>query len=140
MGHGAIGGTFCYPLIGPVERLDHSLSEAELLRVRAHEDAHAAQCRREGAVWHNLRRILPRQRLQAETDAYCAEVRMMVNHGAPARLEYARVEDELNETKFFRLESKERSAALESQCPDLAAQAATEEAEWMAHLRRRPEP
>src|SRR5438046_1364650 len=65
MGQGSDALTFCYPIIGPVQRFDPALAASDLPRVQAHEDAHAAQCRGDGAVWHNLRRLAPSQRLRA---------------------------------------------------------------------------
>ena|SRR2546425_2682767 len=131
--------TLCYPFLGPVERFNPDLSGAVLARTRAHEDAHAAQCRRDGAVWHFVRRLAPRQRLLAEAEAYCAEATFAVAGGGQARLEYARIQDELREAQWFRRFSSEALAdALASQCPQLAATAAREEAEWRtARARRR---
>jgi len=123
--------TLCYPFVGPVERFDPSLSDGFLARARAHEDAHAAQCRRDGAVWHFVRRLVPRQRLIAEAEAYCAEASFAVAAGGKARLEYARIQDGLREAKWFhRFSSDTLIEVLASQCPQLAATAAREEAEW----------
>jgi hypothetical protein len=134
------GRTFCYPFVGPVERLDPHLSGSPLARARAHEDAHAAQCRRDGAVWQFVRRLAPSQRLTAEAEAFCAEAAFGVANGGQARLEYARVQDELREAGWFRRFSSDAlTKALASQCPELAATAAREEAEWRAAIaRRRP--
>jgi len=130
--------TLCYPFYGPVERFSPDLAGASLARARAHEDAHAAQCRRDGAVWHFVRRLVPRQRLSAEAEAYCAEANSGVAAGGTARLEYARIQDELREAKWFRRFSSEGlNGALASQCPQLAASAAREEAEWRAARARR---
>ena len=118
-----------------IQRFDASLTPAELPRVRVHEAAHAAQCRRDGAVWHNLRRVATGQRLQAEAEAYCAEARYAVSQGGRVWLEYNRVRDELRETGWFRRRSNEYlSNGLAAQCPDLAATAALEEADWRARL------
>ena len=130
--------TFCYPFLGPVERFNPDLSGALLDRTRAHEDAHAEQCRRDGAVWHFVRRLATRERLQSEAEAYCAEATFAVAAGGTARLEYARVQDELREAGWFRrLSSQVLTDALVSHCPRLAATAAREEAEWQAARGRR---
>src|ERR1043166_656854 len=52
-----LGRTFCYPVLGPVQRFNPELSDSLLARVRAHEQAHAEQCRRDGSLWHNVRQI-----------------------------------------------------------------------------------
>lgn len=130
------GRTMCYPLIGPIERFAPDLSRAALARVRAHEDAHAAQCRRDGAVWQFFRRLTTRGRLAAESEAYCAEAASAVAAGGSARIEYARVQDELREAVWFhRLSDETLTAALAAQCPRLAEQAEHEQAAWEA---RRP--
>lgn len=141
MGQRGAGATLCYPFVGPVERFDPDLTGPELASVRAHEEAHAAQCRRDGAAWHYLRRVATRQRLVAEAEAYCAEAAFGVASGGRARLEYARVHDELRERRWFRrFSDDDLSTVLASQCPQLAATAAQEEAEWRAELARRHAP
>lgn len=125
--------TLCYPVVGPVQRFNPDLSDLELARTRAHEAAHATQCRRDGAVWHFVRRVLPRQRLAAEAEAYCAEANYGVSTGGHARLEYARVQDELREMPWFRrLSSDVLNDSLASRCPTIAVAAAREEADWQA--------
>jgi hypothetical protein len=132
------GRTFCYPFLGPVERFNPDLSGSLLARARAHEDAHAAQCRRDGAVWNFVRRLAPSQRLMAEAEAYCAEATFGAANGGQARLEYARIQDELRETAWFRrFSSDDLANALQSECPRLAATAAREEAQWRAARARR---
>jgi hypothetical protein len=132
------GRTFCYPVFGPVQRFNPELSGYLLVRTRAHEEAHALQCRRDGALWHLVRRLAPRQRLLAEAEAYCAEANWAVSTGSQARLEYARVQDELRETAWFhRFSNDVLTDALASTCPQLAATAAQEEAEWHARRARR---
>jgi hypothetical protein len=138
MWHREDGRTFCYPFDGPVERFNPDLNGPLLARTRAHEDAHAAQCRRDGAIWQFVRRLAPGQRLLAEAEAYCAEAAFGVANGSTARLEYARVQDELREAGWFRRFSDDAlTAALASRCPELAATAAREEAEWRAARARR---
>lgn len=123
--------TLCYPVFGPVQRFNPDLSDSELARTRAHEAAHAAQCRRDGAIWHFVRRVLPSQRLAAEAEAYCAEAKFGVSIGGHARLEYARIQDELREMPWFhRMSSAVLNDSLASQCPTIAVAAAREEADW----------
>jgi hypothetical protein len=128
------GVTLCYPIVGPVQRFNLDLSGAALARTRAHEDAHAAQCRRDGAIWHFVRGVFPSNRLAAEAEAYCAEANFGVSNGGHARLEYARIQDELREMAWFRrLSSDALNNSLVSQCPTIAVAAAREEADWQAH-------
>jgi len=141
MGQRGDGATLCYPFLGPVERFDPNLSGPELASVRAHEDAHAAQCRRDGALWHFTRRIATGQRLLSEAEAYCAEATFVVASGGQARLEYARIRDELRERRWFhRFSNDDLTYVLASQCPRLAATAAREDAEWRAEMARRHAP
>jgi hypothetical protein len=119
--------TMCYPIVGPVQRFNPDLSESSLARTRAHEAAHATQCRRDGAMWHFVRGTLPNQRLAVEAEAYCAEANYEVAKGGRARLEYARAQDEMREMLWFRrLSDDSLNRALASQCPALAAAAARE--------------
>jgi hypothetical protein len=125
--------TLCYPLVGPVQRFNPDLSDSELARTRAHEGAHAAQCRRDGAIWHFVRRVLPGQRLAAEAEAYCAEANYGISSGGHARLEYPRIQDELREMPWFRrLSNRALNDSLASRCPTIAVAAAQEEADWQA--------
>jgi hypothetical protein len=125
--------TLCYPVVGPVQRFNRHLSDSELARTRAHEAAHAIQCRRDGAIWHFVRRVLPGQRLAAEAEAYCAEANYGVSEGGQARLEFARIQDELREMPWFRrFSSNELNDSLASRCPTIAVAAAREEADWQA--------
>src|SRR3954463_13384710 len=80
--------TLCYPIIGPVQRFNSDLSESSLARTRAHEAAHAVQCRRDGAIRHFARGVLFAQRLAIEEEAFCAEAVYGVANGGKARLEY----------------------------------------------------
>src|SRR5206468_8605344 len=98
----------------------------------------AAKCRPEGAIWHFVRRLAPNQRLTAEAEAYCAEASFAVAKGGEARLEYARVQDELREMAWFRRFSSDAlDGSLASQCPTIAAAAARGEADWQARRRGR---
>ncbi len=127
------GLTLCYPVVGPVQRFNADLSVSALARTRAHEATHATQCRRDGAIWHFVRDVIPGQRLAAEAEAYCAEANFGVAKGGRARFEYARIQDELREMAWFRrLSSDVLNDSLASQCPMIAVAAAREEADWQA--------
>jgi len=131
------GLTLCYPVVGPIQRFNPDLSTSTLARTRAHEAAHATQCRRDGAIWHFVRGVSPSRRLAAEAEAYCAEASFGVTQGSQARLEYARIQDELRERAWFRrLSSETVNESLASQCPVIAVTAAREEADWQARLHR----
>ena len=133
----AEGLTLCYPGVGPVQRFNPNLSDSALARTRAHEAAHANQCRRDGAIWHFVRGVVPSQRLAAEAEAYCAEANFGVAKGGEARLEYARIQDELREMAWFRRFSSDvLNDSLAAQCPMIAVAAAREEADWQAHRHR----
>jgi len=135
MGRTTLGVTFCYPVFGPLQRFDPTLSDSLLARVRAHEGAHADQCRHDGALWYAIRRLAPRQRLLSEADSYCAEIRLGMAHGGSVRLLYASALDELRERRWFhRISMTGLADALASQCPAIAARAAREETEWRARL------
>ena len=135
---GAVGATFCYPLVGPVQRFAPNLSEPLLARVKAHEQAHADQCRRDGALWHALRRLVTRERLQSEAEGYCAELRFGITHGGQPRLLYAQAVDELREAVWFhRVSTPALADAIAGQCPAIVARAAREEAGWQARLKAR---
>ena len=138
LGQSTLGVTFCYPLFGPVQRFNPTLSDSLLARVRTHEEVHANQCRRDGALWYNVRRLAPGQRLLAEAEGFCAEVQLGIGHGGPARLLYASALDELRERPWFhRFSTAVLADALASQCPAIAARAAREESEWRAWLQAR---
>jgi hypothetical protein len=65
------------------------------------------------------------QRLAAEAEAYCAEAKFGVSIGGKARLEYARIQDELREMPWFhRISSAVLNDSLASQCPTIAVAAA----------------
>jgi hypothetical protein len=135
MPQSAEGLTLCYPVVGPVQRFNPDLSNSALARTRAHEAAHATQCRRDGAIWHFVRGVFPSQRLAAEAEAFCAEANFGVAKGGHARFEYARIQDELREMAWFRRFSSDvLSDSLASQCPMIAVAAAREEADWQARL------
>jgi hypothetical protein len=125
-------------VVGPVERFNSTLSDSLLSRVRAHESAHVDQCRRDGALWHTLRRLAPRQRLLSEAEGYCAEIRYGLTTGGAARLLYASALDELRERWWFhRFSTSALVDALATQCPSLVVRAAREEAEWQGRVQAR---
>src|SRR4051812_15745262 len=127
--------TLCYPFVGPVQRFNADLSGSALGRTRAHENVHAAQCRRDGAIWHFVQGAFPSKRLATEAAAYCAEASYGVSNGGTARLEYARIQDELREIPWFRRVSSDAlNNSLALQCPSIATAAAREEAAWQSRL------
>jgi len=133
-----MGVTFCYPFYGPVQRFNPAIPEPLLSRVRAHEQVHAGQCRRDGAVWQTLRRLARGQRLAAEAEAYCGEVRWSVGNGEDEWLAFSRAHDELQEGPWFRRLSSERiDSVLTAYCPDLAAASARRDAERRATREQR---
>ena len=134
------GLTLCYPVVGPVQRFNPDLPTPAHARTRAHENAHAAQCLRDGAAWHFVRGAFPSKRLASEAEAYCAEANFGISKGGQARLGYARIQDELREMAWFRrLSSSALNNSLAFQCPMVAAAAAREEIQWQAR-RHQSEP
>lgn len=89
------GATFCYPVIGAVQRIDPSLADSTRRRVQAHEDVHRADCDRRGAVISFISLATTTGRLDAEARAGCAEARQQVALGRDPWLEHERVIDEL---------------------------------------------
>lgn len=81
LGDGVLAMTFCYPLIGPVTRINPELDGDLLIRVEAHESTHARQCRDRGALRHYLRHVTMRGRMQLEAEAFCEETRAVLHAG-----------------------------------------------------------
>ena len=121
------GVTLCYPLVGPIQRLSPELPDSTRLRIKAHEDQHASDCRQRGSIPHYLELMRVPGRLRAESRANCAEARQQLALGRDAWHEQERVIDDLRYGyPWFREQpdSVLRSAVREA-CPDLAAAADT---------------
>lgn len=117
------GVTFCYPLIGPIQRLPPALSDTARLRIKAHEDEHASDCRRRGALLHYAELARAPGRLRAEARANCAEARQQMALGRSAYHEFERLIDDLRYGYpwFNTLPDSVLRDAVRSACPDIAA-------------------
>jgi hypothetical protein len=122
---GLAGSTLCLPFVGPRVTLDAKLAATERALAAAHEAAHAAQCRDEGAMRNYTLRLTRAGRLGAELGAYCAEGRAALQLGQRADLIVSRVLDELEEGyPWFRGTPRAAFlAGLRHECPDLVARA-----------------
>ncbi len=127
---GLDGATFCYPLIGPVQRFDPRLTGAAGAIVRAHEAVHATQCHRLGFMRRVARQLTTQGRLGLEAEAYCAQGQYEVSTGASAYPVYQRLVDELRYTGrwFAGLSEDTIRAALAGACPSLARAASNDRA------------
>jgi hypothetical protein len=92
---GLEGATLCYPVFGPFTKLAPDLPPPKRASVAAHEAAHAAQCRRYGAVGSYFRQVQPTRRLSLEIEAYCSEATVELAEGKEYRLVRERILDEL---------------------------------------------
>jgi len=122
---GLDGMTMCLPLIGPVTRIDSTLSGRARDLAVVHERAHAAQCREVGAVRSYAAGLTIDGKLRSETDAFCAEAHWDLAVGYPRENVLARIADEL-ETAYGWTAGRSRGeivAAIGAACPPLSARA-----------------
>jgi hypothetical protein len=122
---GLDGMTICLPLIGPVTRLDSTLTGRARDLAVIHERAHAAQCRELGAVRSYVAGLTIEGRLRSEADAFCAEAYWDLAVGYPREHVLARIADEL-ETAYGWTAGRSRGeivAAIGAACPPLSARA-----------------
>jgi hypothetical protein len=122
---GVAGSTLCFPVLGPRTHIDTTATARERMLASAHEHAHAAQCREQGALRNYLSRVSRSGRLDAELGAYCAEGRVELAVQPRADYVVERILDELEEGyPWFRGTSRaEFAARLATVCPDLIARA-----------------
>ena len=118
---GLAGSTRCLPFVGPRVALDSSLRGSARTLAAAHEAAHAAQCREQGAVRNYVARLSRAGRLDSELGAYCAEARTALQLGQRDDLVVSRILDELEEGyPWFRGTSRaEFFSGFASACPDV---------------------
>ncbi len=122
---GVAGSTLCLPLLTPRIHVDTTATARERMLAAAHEHAHAAQCREQGALRNYLSRLSRSGRLDAELGAYCAEGRAELAVQPRAQLIVERILDELEEGyPWFRGTSRtEFASRLATVCPELMARA-----------------
>jgi hypothetical protein len=73
--------TLCLPAVGPLHRFRDDLGAHEEEVVYLHERIHADQCRRLGATGYARLASSAGGRLKLESEALCAEVKMLVLRG-----------------------------------------------------------
>lgn len=122
---GLDGMTMCLPFIGPVTRLDSSLSGRARALAAIHEREHAAQCRELGAVRSYAAGRSIDGKLRSEAQAFCAEAHWDLAVGYPRENVLARIADEL-ETAYGWTAGRSRGeivAAIGAACPPLSTRA-----------------
>jgi hypothetical protein len=120
---GLDGMTMCLPLVGPVTRIDTSLTGRALRLAAVHERAHAEQCRDLGALRSYAARLTVEGKLRSEAIAFCAEAYWDIATGRRREHVLARIADEL-ETAYdwtAGLSRGEIIAVIGSECPPLSA-------------------
>jgi hypothetical protein len=122
---GLDGMTICLPFVGPVTRIDSTLSGRARALAAIHERAHAAQCRDLGAVRSFVAGLTIDGKLRSEAHAFCAEAHWDLAVGHPRENVLARIADEL-ETAYGWTAGRSRGeivAAIGAVCPPLSARA-----------------
>jgi hypothetical protein len=122
---GLDGMTICLPIVGPVTRIDSTLSGRARTLAEIHERAHAAQCEEMGAVRSYVARLTIDGKLRSEADAFCAEAQWDLAIGHPRENVLARIADEL-ETAYGWTAGRSRGeivAAIGAACPPLSTRA-----------------
>lgn len=122
---GLDGMTMCLPFVGPVTRLDSTLSGRARDLAAIHERAHAAQCQEVGALRSYIAGLTIEGKLRSEANAFCAEAHWDLAQGYPRENVLARIADEL-ETAYGWTAGRSRGeivAAIGAACPPLSARA-----------------
>jgi hypothetical protein len=119
------GMTICLPLVGPVTRLDSTLTGRARDLAVVHERAHAEQCRDLGAIRSYVRGLTVEGKLRSEATAFCAEAYWELARSNSRENVLARIADEL-ETAYDWTAGRSRGeivAAIGAACPPLSARA-----------------
>jgi hypothetical protein len=122
---GLDGITMCLPFIGPITRLDSTLSGRARDLAAIHERAHAVQCRELGAVRSYVAGLTIQGKLRSEANAFCAEAHWDLAQGHRRENVLARIADEL-ETAYDWTAGRSHGeivAAIGAVCPPLSARA-----------------
>jgi hypothetical protein len=115
----------CLPLIGPITRIDSTLSGRARTLAEIHEAAHADRCRQVGAIRSYAQGLTVDGKLRSEAHAFCAEAHWDLAVGYPRENVLARIVDEL-ETAYGWTAGRSRGeivAAIGAACPPLSARA-----------------
>jgi hypothetical protein len=119
---GLDGMTMCFPIVGPVTRIDTALTGRALQLAAVHERAHAEQCRELGALRSYVARLTTAGKLRSEAIAFCAEAYWDIATGRRRDHVLARIADEL-ETAYDWTAGLSRGdiiAAVGRECPPLS--------------------
>lgn len=122
---GLDGMTLCLPIVGPITRIDSTLSGRARALAEIHERAHAAQCRERGAVRSYAAGLTIDGKLRSEAHAFCAEANWDLAIGYSRENVLARITDEL-ETAYGWTAGRSRGeivAAIGAACPPLSTRA-----------------
>lgn len=122
---GLDGMTLCLPIVGPITRIDSTLSGRSRTLAEIHEQAHAAQCRELGAVRSYAAGLTIDGKLRSEAHAFCAEANWDLALGHSRENVLARIADEL-ETAYGWTAGRSRGeivAAVGAVCPPLSIRA-----------------
>jgi hypothetical protein len=122
---GLDGMTMCLPFVGPVTRLDSTLSGRARDLAAIHERAHAVRCQELGAVRSYIASLTFEGKLRSEANAFCAEAHWDLAQGYPRENVLARIADEL-ETAYDWTAGRSRGeivAAIGAACPPLSVRA-----------------
>lgn len=122
---GLDGITLCLPILGPITRIDSTLSGRSRTLAEIHERAHAAQCRELGAVRSYAAGLTIDGKLRSEAHAFCAEASWDLAVGYSRENVLARIADEL-ETAYGWTAGRSRGeivAAVGAACPPLSIRA-----------------
>jgi hypothetical protein len=120
---GLDGMTLCFPIVGPITRIDSTLRGRARTLAEIHERAHAARCRELGAVRSYAASLTIEGKLRSEANAFCAEAHFDLALGYPRENVLARIADEL-ETAYGWTAGRSRGeivAAIGAACPPLSA-------------------
>ena len=122
---GLDGMTLCLPLVGPITRIDSTLTGRSRILAEIHERAHAERCRELGAVRSYAAGLTIDGKLRSEATAFCAEANWDLAVGYPRENVLARIADEL-ETAYGWTAGRSRGeivAAIGAACPPLSSRA-----------------
>ncbi|MGQ0713543.1 MAG: hypothetical protein ACT4PJ_07400 [Gemmatimonadaceae bacterium] len=120
---GLDGMTICLPIIGPITRIDSTLTGRPRRLAVIHERAHAEQCRESGALRSYAAGWTFEGKLRSEARAFCAEAYWDLATGHRREHVLARIADEL-ETAYDWTAGRSRGeiiAAVGAACPPLSA-------------------
>jgi hypothetical protein len=109
------------PFFGePRVTISSTVSPADSLPVRRHEEVHAAQCRELGALRYRARNLTVRGRLSLEAPGYCAGARARLAQGEDSARVRERLHDDAAAAFVGDIGADTVRAALRSACAGVA--------------------